>query len=117
VRAMNIIALSLGLAPVPPTPSQLRREAIRARAARGHSGTRRAVTEITDGLLEMLRRRDHITLEDAMADLQITRSMAANQLAMLIDAGCATRHREATTDGRRVHVWRIAEDDPEETRP
>lgn len=117
---MNIIALSLGLAPVPPTPSQLRREAIRAKQRAGalqRHGTRRAVTEITNGLLEMLRRRDHITLEDAMADLQITRSMAANQLAMLIDAGCATRHREATTDGRRVHVWRIAEDDPEETRP
>lgn len=111
---MNIIALSLGLAPVPPTPSQLRREAIRSKqraTALRHVANRRQISEITDALLQLMRERDHITLDDAMADLDITRTMAANQLAMLQEAGLVTRTRENRPDGRRAHVWRIADED------
>lgn len=114
---MDIIALSLGLAPVPPTPSQMRREAIRDKhraAAVKNIAKRRAVSEITDALLQLMRKRDHVTLADVMAEIEITRSMAANQLAMLLEAGLVTRSRELGTDGKRVHAWRIADDDDAE---
>jgi len=114
---VDIIALSLGLAPVPPTPSQMRREAIRDKhraAALKNIAKRRAVSEITDALLQLMRKRDHVTFEDAMAELDISRAMASSQLAMLLEAGLVTRTRELGTDGKRAHAWRIADDDDAE---
>ena len=113
---MNIIALSLGLVPVPPLPPAVQERQNRIADERhrcanfGERMTNRSVAAFRARILALLRETGPVSTSDIASDLNVTtRAIRPHLDRMALDG---TVHFEVSTSGgRRAFTWHAVEAD------